>query len=59
MRTRTLILILAALGLMQAGCAAGFHVGGEQRGLGAGARIGSPPPSYSTSPPPVYPVPAR
>ncbi|MBV9122009.1 MAG: hypothetical protein JO112_01455 [Planctomycetes bacterium] len=59
MRLRIWILLLAALGLVQAGCAAGLHVGGEQRGLGAGARIGSAPPSYSTPPPPVDAVPAR
>lgn len=39
MRTRILIWSLAALALLQAGCAADFHAGGEHRGVDVGASL--------------------
>ena len=47
MLTRVLTLVLAAVVLMQAGCAAGVRAGGERRGVGAGAAIGPTPPVYT------------
>ncbi len=46
MRIRFFTLAVAALALLQAGCAAGFRAGGDHGGVGAGAAIGHPPATY-------------
>lgn len=53
MRLRTLALLLAGLMVLQTGCAAGFRVGGDRFGAGAGAAIGPARPIV-LSPGPVY-----
>ena len=48
MSYRLFIKFAAMLTLIQTGCSAGFRVGGE-RGVGAGAAIGTAPSPYSLS----------
>jgi hypothetical protein len=42
MRSTILAFVLAALALMQAGCAADLHAGPRNGGLDAGAAVGPP-----------------
>ena len=49
MRKRLLILAVSALILLQSGCAAGFHIGGERTGFGAGAALAHDPITTPTS----------
>jgi hypothetical protein len=42
MRTFIVALVLASLGLIQAGCAADIHAGPRHGGVDAGAAVGQP-----------------
>jgi hypothetical protein len=53
MRTSMTALFLAAVALTMAGCAAGFHAGGRNSGVDAGAAIGREP--VIVAPPVTHP----
>jgi hypothetical protein len=61
MRNRLFTLLICAVPLVQAGCAAGFQAGGRDRGFGAGAAVGTPaaPLVIEESPPTPPPPLAR